>query len=72
MSWQVEYYKRITANACTRTLDSKIRAKAFLEIELLETHGFDLKEPYIKPLVGKHYQGIYELICPRPLVHHKS
>ncbi len=35
-----------------------MRAKAFSEIELLEKHGPDLREPYVKTLRGK---GLFEL-----------
>ena len=43
------------------SLDAKMRAKAFSEIELLEKHGFKLKEPYVKPIKGPKYKGIFEL-----------
>ena len=42
-------------------LNPKLRAKAFLDIELLEKHGYHLKEPYVKPLKGRNYKGLYEL-----------
>ncbi len=38
-----------------------MRAKAFSEIELLEKHGVNLREPYTKPIKGDSYKGIYEL-----------
>ncbi len=43
------------------SLDAKMRAKAFSEIELLEKHGADLREPYVKPIQGKKYKGLFEL-----------
>jgi phage-related protein len=38
-----------------------MRAQAFSEIELLEKHGFKLKELYVKPVKGSNYKGIFEL-----------
>lgn len=43
------------------SLDPKLRAKAFRDIELLKTLGSELKEPYVKPLKGKNNKGLYEL-----------
>ena len=65
MEWQVEYYKK--ENGCMPvldfllSLDSQMRSKAFSEIELLERHGTKLREPYVKPIKGIPYRGIYEL-----------
>lgn len=39
----------------------KLRAKAFRDIELLQEHGNDLREPYVKPIKGKYGKGLYEL-----------
>jgi len=65
MDWQVEYYKKengsIPVMDFLLTLNPKIRAKAFSEIELLETHGTALREPYVKPIVGNKYKGLFEL-----------
>lgn len=62
MDWQVEYYKKengdIPVLEFLLSLEAKIRAKAFREIELLEKHGPDLREPYVKPIKGK---GLFEL-----------
>lgn len=44
-----------------RTLEPKLRAKAFRDIELLHTMGSELKEPYVKPIKGKMNKGLYEL-----------
>ncbi|MCM1235264.1 MAG: type II toxin-antitoxin system RelE/ParE family toxin, partial [Ruminococcus flavefaciens] len=35
--------------------------KAFSDIELLRKLGGELKEPYVKPIKGKHNKGLYEL-----------
>jgi phage-related protein len=57
MEWQVEYYEKENGNIPTLdyllSLDAKVRAKACSEIELLEKHGSNLKEPYVKPIKGK-------------------
>ena len=44
-----------------KKLSPKMRAKAFMEIELLEEYGIYLREPYVKPIKGKNYKGLYEL-----------
>ena len=38
-----------------------MRAKAYSEIELLEKHGLNLKEPYVKPIKSTRYKGLFEL-----------
>lgn len=42
-------------------LPTKIRAKAFSEIELLKIHEPELREPYTKPIKGTKNKGLYEL-----------
>ena len=65
MDWQVEYYKKENGKMPVLdfllTLNPKIRAKAFSEIELLEKHGTLLREPYAKYVVGNKYKGLFEL-----------
>lgn len=65
MDWQVEYYKKENGKMPVLdfllTLNPKIRAKAFSEIELLEKHGTLLREPYAKSVVGNKYKGLFEL-----------
>jgi phage-related protein len=65
MDWQVEYYKKkngdIPVLDFLLSLETKMRAKAFNEIELLEKHGPELKEPYVKPVKGEQYKGLFEL-----------
>lgn len=62
MDWQVEYYKKengdIPVLDFLLSLEAKMRAKAFSEIELLEKHGPELREPYVKPIKGK---ALFEL-----------
>ncbi|MDE5830827.1 MAG: type II toxin-antitoxin system RelE/ParE family toxin, partial [Clostridia bacterium] len=43
------------------SLNPKLRAKAFSEIELLKNLGSELKEPYVKPMKGRDNKGLYEL-----------
>ena len=65
MDYEVEYYKKengeIPVVNFLLTLPKKIKAKAFSEIELLKKHGKNLKEPYVKPIKGLKYKGIFEL-----------
>lgn len=65
MDWQVEYYKKengkIPVVEYLLTLNAKMRAKAFSEIELLEKHGIALREPYAKPIKGEKYKDLFEL-----------
>ena len=65
MEWQVEYYKKengdIPVLDYLLSLDVKMRAKAFSEMELLEKHGSNLTEPYVKMIKGAKYKGIFEL-----------
>lgn len=43
------------------SLNPKLRAKAFSDIELLKRLRTELKEPYVKPIKGKKNKGLYEL-----------
>ena len=43
------------------SLEPKLRAKAFSDIELLEKLGDELREPYVRPIKGKENKGLYEL-----------
>ena len=65
MDWQVEYYKKengeIPVLDFLLSLNPKMRAKAFSEIELLEKHGVNLREPYVKPIKGEKYKDLFEL-----------
>lgn len=65
MDWEVEYYKKENGNIPVLdfllSLDTKMRAKAFSEIELLEKHGSELREPYVKSIKGEKYKGLFEL-----------
>ncbi len=63
--WQVEYYQKdngkIPVLEYLLTLNPKMRAKAFSEIELLEKHGIHLTEPYAKAIKGERYKNLFEL-----------
>ena len=65
MEWQVEYYRKTNGKIPVldylMTLNPKMRAKAFSEIELLEKHGSNLREPYVKPIKGEKYKDMFEL-----------
>ena len=57
----VEYYEKedgtFPAEEFILSLDSKMQAKMFRELDLLETFGNQLREPHSKPLGD----GIYEI-----------
>ena len=65
MECQVEFYKKANGDIPVldylSSLDAKMRAKAFSQIELLKKHGFQLREPYVKPIKGARYEGVFEL-----------
>lgn len=65
MGYDVEYYQKengdIPVMDFLLSLQPKMRAKAYSEIELLEKHGPALREPYVKPIKGDNNKGIYEL-----------
>ena len=59
--FDVEYYEKedgtFPAEEFILSLDTKMQAKMFRELELLETFGNQLREPHSKPLGD----GIYEI-----------
>lgn len=63
--FDVEFYQKengkIPVQDFLYSLEPKLRAKAFKDIELLHKLGRDLREPYIKPIKGKNNKGLYEL-----------
>ena len=63
--YQLEFYKtktgEIPVEEFLKSLDSKLRAKAFNDIELLRNLGNTLREPDIKPVKGKKNKGLWEL-----------
>lgn len=65
MNWNVEFYvkenKESPVEDFIKTLPAKLQAKAMWEIELLNRYGTQLKEPYLKPIKGDEYKGLWEL-----------
>ncbi len=63
--FEVEFYQRSNGDIPVKdfllTLNSKMRAKAFHEIDLLRKMGNELREPYVKAIKGKDNKGLYEL-----------
>ncbi len=52
---------RVPVEEFLHSLAPKMKAKAVLDIELLEKHGPDLTAPYVKTLKGRSNKGLYEL-----------
>ena len=65
VDYEVEFYQKdngsIPVVEFLLSLQPKMRAKAYREIELLKKHGPNLREPFVKPLKGVKNKGIYEL-----------
>ena len=65
MKNKVELYKKENGKEPAKefllSLPEKHRAKAIWEIDLLRQFGTDLKEPHIKSIKGKEYEGLWEL-----------
>lgn len=63
--FDVDFYVKSNGKVPVRdflyTLEPKLRAKAFKDIELLRIMGDKLREPYVKPIKGKNNKGLYEL-----------
>ena len=61
MMFEIEYYSKKNgeqpAETFIREQETKLRAKLFRHMELLEEHGKDLREPYSSNLTD----GIFEL-----------
>lgn len=62
---EIAFYQRENGRIPVRdflfSLPTKLRAKAFRDIELLKQYGNELKEPYVKQLKGKKNKDLYEL-----------
>ena len=63
--FDVNFYKMDNGKVPVRdflySLEPKLRAKAFRDIELLKSLGNELREPYVKPIKGVDNKGLYEL-----------
>ena len=61
----MEFYQRkngdVPALEFVYSLNPKLQAKVFSEIELLKKHGPNLREPFVKPINGTKNKGIFEL-----------
>ena len=65
ITWEVELYTKengkIPVLEFQRELPVKHRAKSARDIDMLEEFGTDLREPYVKPIKGDKYKGLWEL-----------
>lgn len=63
--YNFEFYKKENGRSPVleflNSLPSKLKTKAFRDIELLYKYGSSLGEPYVKALKGKKNKGLYEL-----------
>ena len=63
--FDIDFYKmengKIPVQYFLYSLEPKLRAKAFRDIELLKNLGNELREPYVKPIKGENNKGLYEL-----------
>lgn len=63
--FDIDFYKmengKIPVQDFLYSLEPKLRAKAFRDIELLKNLGNELREPYVKPIKGDSNKGLYEL-----------
>lgn len=61
----LEFYQKengsVPVHEFLLSLPTKLRAKAFRDIEVLKKHGSDLREPYVKAIKGDGSKGLYEL-----------
>jgi phage-related protein len=65
LDWIIEYYQKengeIPVEVFLLTLNPKLRAKAYSDIELLNRLGINIRAPYSAPVKGDKYKGIFEL-----------
>lgn len=65
MDWKIEYYQKengkVPVYEFLCTLEPKMRAKVSRYIDLLEKAGPNLTEPYVSPIKGDRYKGLWEL-----------
>ena len=65
MEWKVDYYIKDNGESPVddfiNTLPPKHSAKVLWEIDLLKKLGTTIKEPYVKPIKGDKYKGLWEL-----------
>lgn len=63
---KIELYQKengeVPVSDFIKSLDNKkLQAKAYSDIKLLQEHGYNLHEPYVKPIKGRENKGLYEL-----------
>lgn len=65
MDWHVDYYQKengeIPVLEFLLSLPPKLRAKTQSTIDLLESCGTNLRAPYVAPVKGDRYKGLWEL-----------
>ena len=65
MNWNIEYYAKengeIPVLEFLLSLEPKMRAKVKHMIDLLEQCGTNFREPYVAPIKGDKYKGLWEL-----------
>lgn len=65
MKWDIIFYEKengeVPLEQFLDSLPPKHLAKALWEIDLLSIYGINLREPYVKYLVGEEYKGLWEL-----------
>lgn len=65
MNWEVLLYQKqngeVPVQDFQASLPAKHRAKSIRDIDLLAEFGTLLREPHVKPVRGKKYQGLWEL-----------
>ena len=63
--FDLEFYRmengKVPVREFLSSLEPKLRAKAFRDIELLRNLGNDLREPYVKYIKGEKNKGLFEL-----------
>ena len=63
--WNVRYYEfengKKPVVEFLKSLNKKMRSKAYGQIKILREYGIYLREPYVKPLHGEKNKGLFEL-----------
>lgn len=63
--FELDFYKKENGKVPVQdflySLEPKLRAKAFRDIELLKEFGRELGAPYVKSIKGNANKGLYEL-----------
>ena len=72
MKWKIDFYKsgdKSPIEEWLTAIDSTARSKLLRNMELLKSHGLELRMPYVRPIGNKLYEvrakdskGIYRLL----------